>query len=383
MSNEKSYLKVLPVLFGFFIMGFVDVVGISTNYVKQDFALNDTLANLLPMMVFLWFAVFSVPTGLMMNKWGRKQTVMISMVFTFIAMFIPFIAYNFVVVLIAFAFLGIGNTILQVSLNPLLTNVVRGERLTSSLTLGQFIKAIASFLGPVIAGIAAGSLGNWKYIFPVFAIVTLLSSLWLFFTPISEEQVKVSSSSFGNCFSLLKDKTMLMLFLGILFVVGVDVGLNTSIPKFLMERCQISLDKAGLGTSLYFVARTAGAFLGAILLVKLSARKFFIVSMVVAIMAMIVMINLTSLWLILAMIFILGFSVANVFSIIFSAALQRLPERANEISGLMIMGVAGGAIFPILMGLASDSTGTQVGGLIVLFVSLGYLLFSAIRIKQH
>jgi Fucose permease len=381
MNNEKSYSKVLPVLFGFFIMGFVDVVGISTNYVKQDFALNDTLANLLPMMVFLWFAVFSVPTGLMMNRLGRKQTVMVSMVFTFIAMLIPFIAYNFVIVLIAFAFLGIGNTILQVSLNPLLTNVVRGDRLTSSLTLGQFIKAIASFLGPVIAGVAAGSLGNWKYIFPAFAFVTLIATLWLLITSISEEQAKVSSSSFGSCFSLLKDKTILMLFLGILFVVGVDVGLNTSIPKFLMEKCQISLDKAGLGTSLYFVARTLGAFLGAILLVKLSARKFFIASMIVALIAMIVMLKLTNLWSILAMIFILGFSVANVFSIIFSAALQKMPERANEISGLMIMGVAGGAIFPVLMGLTSDLTGTQVGGLSVLFGALGYLLFSAIRIR--
>jgi fucose permease len=334
------------------------------------------------MMVFLWFAVFSVPTGLMMNKLGRKQTVIVSMVFTFIAMLIPFIAYNFVMVLIAFAFLGIGNTILQVSLNPLLTNVVRGDRLTSSLTLGQFIKAIASFLGPIIAGVAAGSLGNWRYIFPVFAFVTLISSLWLMFTPISEEQAKGTTSSFMSCFCLLKDKTILMLFLGILFVVGVDVGLNTSIPKFLMERCQISLDKAVLGTSLYFVARTAGAFFGAIFLIKLSARKFFIVSMVVAILAMVLMLKLTSLWSILVMVFVLGFSVANVFSIIFSAALQRMPERANEISGLMIMGVAGGAIFPVLMGLASDSTGSQVGGLLVLFVALGYLLISSIQIKS-
>jgi len=348
--------------------------------VKQDFRLSDTLSNLVPMMVFLWFAVFSVPTGLMMNRIGRRKTVLISMTFTIAAMLIPLLAYKFTIVLVAFALLGIGNTILQVSLNPLLTNVVPGDKLTSSLTLGQFIKAIASFLGPIIAGFAAGSLGNWKYIFPVFALVTLISSIWLFFTPISEEQGK-TSSSFGSCFSLLKDKTILMLFLGILFVVGVDVGLNTSIPKFLIEKCQISLDKAGLGTSLYFIARTAGAFLGAILLVKLSARKFFIVSMLVAIIAMIVMINFTSLWPILAMIFILGFSVANVFSIIFSAALQRMPERANEISGLMIMGIAGGAIFPVLMGLASDSTATQVGGLFVLFVALCYLLFSAIRIK--
>jgi MFS transporter, FHS family, L-fucose permease len=381
MSNEKSFSKLLPVLFGFFIMGFVDVVGISTNYVKQDFALSDTLANLLPMMVFLWFAVFSVPTGLLMNRIGRKKTVLLSMAITFVAMLVPLASYRFEVVLVAFALLGIGNTILQVSLNPLLSNVVRGERLTSSLTWGQFIKAIASFLGPVIASFAAASMGNWKFLFPIFAAVTLLSTLWLFLTQINEQPIEGKTSSFGECFSLLKDRTILLLFLGILAVVGIDVGLNTTIPKFLMERCGILLDQAGLGTSLYFIARTTGTFVGAILLIKFSGRKFLIISMVVAIAGMLVMLMMSNLWAILVLIFIMGFAVANVFSIIFSAALQKKPERANEISGLMIMGVAGGAVIPPLMGIVSDAMG-QTGGMAVLLVAMVYLLFSGFNLKK-
>jgi len=381
MKNENSFSKVLPVLFGFFIMGFVDVVGISTNYVKQDFALSDSLANLLPMMVFLWFAVFSVPTGLLMNSIGRKKTVMLSMAVTFVAMLVPLIAYRFEVVLVAFALLGIGNTILQVSLNPLLSNVVRGDRLTSSLTWGQFIKAIASFLGPIIAGFAAASLGNWKMLFPVFAAMTLLSTAWLFFTRIEEKQVEGKTSSFSACFGLLKDTTILMFFLGILFVVGIDVGLNITVPKFLMERCHIPLDQAGLGTSLYFIARTTGTFVGAILLMKFSGRKFLIISMVVAIAGMLLMLMMSDLWAILVLVFVLGFAVANVFSIIFSAALQRKPERANEISGLMIMGVAGGAVIPPLMGLLSDHMG-QAGGLALLLLSMIYLLFTGFKLKK-
>lgn len=373
--------KALPVLFGFFIMGFVDVVGIATNYVKRDFALTDTLANLIPMMVFLWFAVFSIPTGLLMNKIGRKKTVVLSMVITFVAMLIPLLDYSFEVILVAFALLGIGNTILQVSLNPLLTNVVRGDRLTSSLTWGQFIKAIASFLGPIIAAFAAASLGNWKLLFPIYAFITLLSSLWLYFTTIQEEPTSGKTSSFLECFKLLGDKTILLLFFGIFLVVGVDVGLNTTIPKFLMERCAIPLEQAGLGTSLYFVARTVGAFVGAILLVKLSARKFFIVSMVVAIIAMITALMLSNIWALLVLIFVLGFAVANVFSIIFSAALQKKPERANEISGLMIMGVSGGALFPWLMGVVSDSF-NQGAAFGVLLGLLAYLLFLAFSLKK-
>jgi fucose permease len=381
MKNENSFSRLLPVLFGFFIMGFVDVVGIATNYIKQDFNLSDTLANLLPMMVFLWFAVFSVPTGLLMNSIGRRKTVVLSMVITFVAMMVPLIAYRFEVVLVAFALLGIGNTILQVSLNPLLSNVVRGDRLTSSLTWGQFIKAIASFLGPIIAGFAAASLGNWKMLFPIFAAVTLISTLWLIFTRIEEKPIEGKTSSFAACFGLLNDKTILMFFLGILAVVGIDVGLNITVPKFLMERCNILLDQAGLGTSLYFIARTTGTFVGAILLVKFSARKFFIISMVGAIVGMVAMLLMNNLWAILVLVFIIGFAVANVFSIIFSAALQKKPERANEISGLMIMGVAGGAVIPPLMGVVSDTMG-QAGGLAVLLGAMVYLLFLAFSLKK-
>ena len=381
MKENTPVIKVLPVLFGFFVMGFVDVVGIATNYVKQDFKLSDTLANLLPMTLFLWFAILSVPTGIVMTRLGRKKTVMLSMAITLLAMLIPLISYSFPMILVTFGLIGIGNTIIQVSLNPLLTNVVRGDRLTSSLTLGQFIKAIAAFLGPIIAGVAAVSFGNWKYIFLIFAAITVLSCLWLMLTPIHEEPVNQSFSSFGSSFGLLKDPVILMLFLGIVFVVGVDVGLNTTIPKFLMERCDILLEKAGLGTSLYFVARTVGSFAGAFLLIKLSGRKFFIVSMLIAIPALLILLLIGNLWGILTMVFIIGLAVANVFSIIFAAALKRKPERANEISGLLIMGVAGGAVIPLIMGITSDSLG-QTGGMAVLMVALSYLLFSAFKLKE-
>ena len=381
MDKGASFSKVMPVLFGFFIMGLVDLVGIATNYVKQDFALSDTLANMLPMTLFLWFAILSVPTGIMMNRMGRRRTVVLSMVISFVAMLLPLVSYNFPMILVAFGLLGIGNTIIQVSLNPLLTNVVRGDRLTSSLTLGQFIKAIAAFLGPIIAGVAAGSFGNWKFVFLVFAVITVISGLWLVLTPIHEEPVNKSASSFTGSFALLKDKTILLLFLAIVFVVGVDVGLNTTIPKFLMDRCNIPLERAGLGTSLYFVARTIGAFAGAILLIKLSGRKFFMVSMFAAIPALIIMLFIGNLWGILSMVFLLGLLVANVFSIIFSAALKKKPERANEISGLLIMGVAGGAIIPLIMGIVSDAAG-QTGGMAVLLIALMYLLFSASKLEK-
>lgn len=382
MQNNSSLSKVIPVLFGFFIMGFVDVVGISTSYVQADFDLSDTMANLLPMMVFLWFAIFSVPTGLLMNKIGRKNTVLLSMAVTFIAMLIPLIAYDYAIVLLAFAILGIGNTILQVSLNPLVSNVVSQDQLTSRLTLGQFIKAISSFLGPIIAGFAAASLGNWKMLFPIFAAVTLISSLWLWLTPIPRDNRVEEVTSFKAAFSLLKDNAVLLLFFGILFVVGADVGMNTATPKFLMERAGLPLEQAGLGTSTYFAARTAGALTGAIILATFSAKRFFKISMFVAIAAMVALVLSTNTILIFILVAIIGFALANIFSIIFSLALQKRPERGNEISGLMIMGVAGGAVLPPLMGLVADAIG-QVGSMLVILVAMLYLLMTAYLVKTE
>ena len=378
--HKNSKWNVLPVFFGFFVMGFADVVGISTNYVKQDFNLSDSVANLLPMMVFFWFAVFSVPTSLLMNRIGRKKTVILSLAITFFALLIPLVEYRFFLVLLAFALLGIGNTILQVSLNPLLSNVVSGEKLTSSLTLGQFVKAIASFLGPIIAGVASSLMGNWKMMFPIFAAITLISGFWLILSPINEKEEQIAISSFKNSFVLLKDSVILTFFIAILILVGIDVGLNTTLPKFLIERINMPLEKAGLAISLYFAARTIGTFIGAILLVKFSGRKFYIGSMILGVFAMILMIFVTNIWGISILIFCLGLALANVFSIVFSAALKRAPERANEVSGLLIMGVAGGAVVPAIMGVVADSVG-QTGAMFCLLIGLAYLLYNAIKMQ--
>lgn len=374
-NSEYSWLRLLPILFGFFVMGFVDVVGIATNYVKNDFALSDTLANLIPMMVFLWFAVCSIPTGIMMSRIGRRNTVLLSMAMTAVAMIMPLLSYSFACALMAFALLGIGNTILQVSLNPMVAQVVAGDRVASVLTLGQFVKAISSFLGPVIAGVAASFFGNWKLIFAAYAVVTVLAGLWLLLSIERDTPEKEQTASFRSAVSLFTDKIILLLFIGILAIVGIDVGLNTSIPKLLMEKAGLPLSEAGLGTSLYFVAKTVGTFAGTFILAKIAGKRFMRVSMVVAIVAFVAMLFVHELWLLSVLIVVVSFACANVFSIIFSYALQHKPAKANEISALMIMGVSGGAVVMPFMGVLSDSFG-QVAGLIPLLVCMVYLLWT-------
>ncbi len=387
MKQQQSISKLLPILFGFFIMGFCDIVGFSSNYVRQDFNLSDTMANFLPFMVFIWFFVFSIPTGMMMNKLGRKRTVQISNVITVIAMLIPFVQYSYYTCLVAFALLGIANTILQVSLNPLLSNVVAKERLTSSLTIGQFVKAISSFSGPFIAAFAANYLGTWQSMFPLFAGITLISFIWLQLTPIPESTEKAQTSSFSEVWALLKDKTILLLFLGIIFVVGLDVGINISTPRILEGRCGLSPEEANYGVSVYFACRTAGAFIGAFILSRFSATRFFQIGMLVAVAALVGLFFVSDKIAILTLVGIIGFSCANVFSIIFSMALQRQPEKANEISGLMVTGVSGGALIPVAMGLTSDLTQNlswlkQSGSVAVILLCAFYLLLCSFLLKK-
>lgn len=382
IKQEKVFLRVVPVMLAFFAMGFVDLVGIATNYVKADFDLSDTVANLFPSMVFFWFLIFSVPTGMLMNKIGRRKTVLLSLVVTAAALLIPVVSYSFVSMLISFSLLGIGNTLMQVSINPLLSNIVKGDKLASSLTLGQFVKAIASFTAPLIAAWAAASLGDWKLLFPIFMAMAILATLWLGITQIKEEETGGKTSTFLQCFALLGDKTILLSFLGIMCHVGIDVGVNVTAPKILMERLGMPLADAGFATSLYFLFRTIGCFTGAFVLARYSAKKFFAISvalMVFSMAGLFIFNNLTFIYISIALV---GLGNSNIFPIILSKAMLYMPEKKNEVSGLMIMGLFGGTVFPLLMGLLSDTMASQTGALIVLTVGVVYLIFLTFKLKK-
>lgn len=375
MQKSNSKFAVLPVMFGFFIMGFVDIVGVATSYVKADFAgMDDKVSGLISLSCFLWFLILSIPTGMLMNRIGRKKTVVVSFAITALAMLIPVLKYDFAFVLVAFAMLGIGNTMLQVALNPLVTNVVSAEKLTGTITLGQFIKAMSSFLGPILAAMFAGSVWGWKAIFPVYAAVTVLAMAWLAVSPIQEQLIEKSEITFARTFSLLMDKYIVLFFIGILVLVGVDVGMGVTFPKLLQERCSLPLEKAGMGNSVYFLARTVGAFLGGVVLMRFSASKFFTASSCLALVSLVGLIFSRNLTMILFFVALFGLGYANLFSIIFSLSMQKMPQKTNEVSALLIVGVSGGAVLPPLLGVITDTFGTQGSALITLAIVWVYMV---------
>lgn len=380
--NSFPLVRILPIMFGFFVMGFVDIIGMANNYVKSDFTdLNDSVANLISLSCFVWFFLCAIPTGMLMNRIGRKKVVALSFCITVLAMIVPLLDYSFATMLVTFSLVGIGNTILQVALNPLVTNVVSPKQLTGTLTLGQFIKAVSSFLGPIIVGWAAGTIYGWKLIFIFYAVTSLLAFVWLWLTPVPKETDEKQNVSFKQTLSLLKDPYILAFFLGIVVLVGVDVSINMTFPKIIMERCELSLNGAGMSNSVYFFARTVGAFAGGILLLKIPEVKFYAVSIWTALVGLLLLVFCQNIVLVYLSIIVFGLGYANLFSIIFSLSMKHVPSRTNDVSALLIVGLVGGGILPPVLGLFTDGFKTQIAAVVFLICIWGYMFWLMERVK--
>ncbi len=385
-TNKKSYIvRMVPVMLCFFAMGFVDLVGTASNYVQKDLGLTDSQANLFPSLVFFWFLIFSVPTGMLMNRIGRKNTVLISLIVTAVSLFIPAFGDSYAVMLVSFSLLGIGNAIMQTSLNPLVSNLISGDKLASTLTFGQFVKAIASFLAPIIAAWGATTMMptfglGWRALFVIYAVVGFLSISLLAATPIDVEKPD-KATGIGECLRMLGKPFIFLCFLGIVCHVGIDVGTNTTAPKIIMERLGLPLEEAGFATSVYFIFRTAGCFLGAFILRTMSPKLFFAVSVAMMLAGMVILFVCDTLAPLYVGIGLIGFGNSNIFSVVFSQALMYTPNERNEVSGLMIMGLFGGTVFPLAMGYAADAIG-QAGAVAVMTVGVIYLMYYTLKIRK-
>ena len=385
MEKQNSIVTALPVLFGFFVMGFCDIVGISSDYVQRSFNWSPMMTGFVPSMVFIWFLFLGIPVGNQMNKWGRKNTVLISMAITIVGMVLPLLVYDSVTCMVAYALLCIGNAILQVSLNPLLNNVITNKSfLTSSLTIGQVIKAVSSLVGPEIVLLAVGYFGTdkWYYCFPILGAITLLSAIWLMATPIEQEKTMLSDGSLSmkNTFALLKDRMILLLFLGIFFIVGVDVATNFISSKLMTIRFGWTDEQVKFAPQVYFLSRTVGALLGAFLLTRIAEMKYFRINIVACIVSLLVLIGVDNDVVNIVCIGAVGFFASSVFAIIYSMALQVRPEKANQISGLMITAVAGGGVVTPVIGFAIGTVGI-IGGVMVTLACVLYLTYCAFGIK--
>ena len=384
-NKQNTNLKALPVLFGFFIMGFCDIVGISSDYVQRHFNWSSAMTGFVPSMVFLWFLFLGIPVGNWMNTWGRKNTVLVSMVLTMLGMALPLVVYDSMTCMAAYALLGIGNAVLQVSLNPLLSNVITNKKLiTSSLTAGQVIKAVSSLVGPEIVLLAVHYWGidKWYYCFPILGFMTLLSAVWLLITPIEREKMvgQRDGLSMRDTFTLLGNRTILLLFLGIFFIVGVDVAVNFISSKLMSMRFGWTAEQVKYAPQAYFLCRTIGAFIGTFLLTRIAEIKYFRANILMCVVVLLLLMFIDDSVVDILCIGAIGFFGSSVFSIIYSMALQARPDKANQISGLMITAIAGGGVVSPIIGFAMGKMGV-IGGVGVILLCVLYLTYCAFGIE--
>jgi fucose permease len=378
-------LKTIPIFLAFLAMGFGDAVGPFVGLAKEHFQLSNFMATLVQFVGFIMFFFLSIPMGIYQDKKGKKHVLLLGLIVALIGLIIPIIGglQSYAVFLLTILLLGGGASILQVAGNPIMRDVSEEGKYSRNLSLGQFVKAIGSLSGPIIPVVAARWFGaDWEIIFPIYSIALMLTIAILWFTKIEEKQVEASEpATFKSCLNLLSNSYVLMMVLGIFLYVGAEQCLSSGIPLFLNDNFGIDIQKIGVaGTGLFFLALMIGRFLGAVILNWISAKTFLVGTVVLSLIG-ILGIFIGHQTIAIISFFIIGLGFANVFPLIFSITVDSMPERTNELSGLMVMAIVGGAILPPIMGLVADSTSVLIGFLVPTFAVLyiGWLSLKSLK----
>lgn len=380
MKSVKTKI-ILPVLFAFFIVSFVDLVGTGVDELKQSADTPAYILQLIPFVAFIWFFLLSVPAGIWQARHGKKKVLGISILITAAGLFVPLFGNTLPVILISFALLGIGNTILQVSANPLLVDVVPADKASGFLSFSQFIKSLGSMIGPYVAAVVGPFIaksigfegeGSWRFGLYLFGVISLISFIWLNATKIEESKGSEQQVTFKSCLSLLGNRYIGLMVLGIFAVVGIDVAINSNIGTFLNLKIGVGEEAAKYGKTVYFFAKMIGTFAGGIILMKGNPNTFLRLSAILALISVFVLTFVQqsiAAWIIVGLV---SLGVSNIFPLVYSITVGHYADRANEISGLMMMAISGGAIFPFLVGLAMEIH--LNGGLWVIFALLLFIL---------
>jgi fucose permease len=377
-------LRTFPVFLVFLAMGFGDAVGPFVSLAKEQFQLSTTVATLIPFVGFSMFGLLSVPVGVWQDKHGKKTVLMTGLgIMAAGLLSASFGISSFPLFLGAILFLGAGAAVLQVAGNPIMRDVSEEGKFARNLTMGQFVKAIGSLSGPLIPVIAARYFGaDWKVIFPIYSAALLITLLAVGGLRVKKQESAGQPATLGSCLSLLRNGYVLAMVMAIFVYVGAEVCVSSGIPLFLKQNYGIDINRVGLlGTGLFFMALTIGRFCGGVVLNWMAPRKFLLVTCGAAIL------GLLGLFIPVATVaavsfFVAGLGFANVFPLVFSIAVDHMPERANELSGLMVTAIVGGAILPPIMGFVADHS-TMLLGFLVPLAAIVYVAGIALANRKN
>lgn len=380
MNMTKVDKRLLaPVLAGFFIMGFCDIVAPITGRIAAEFpAERQEAVSFLPTMVFLWFLLLSTPVAALMNRIGRKVTALMGYAFTAVGLLVPFAAGEGCALgwyFAGFGLLGIGNTIVQVAVNPLLATIVPGERMTSYLTVGQIFRNVALLLlAPLVTGLVAAT-GSWRLLLPIYAVLTAVGGVWLQLTTVPEPQSEGRTAGLAECFRLLRNPSVLLATVGVACFIAADVGIG-----FLSVRL-IDNPSSILTTTGFYACRIVGTLVGAWVLVRYSDVKYLRWNMAGALTLVVLLLFVRNEAAIYGAVGLLGFAMACVFATFYAVATKAEAEHANGVAGLMIMAIAAGALSGPVCGAIIRVAGDAHAGMLFVAACVGYMLWAAFRLR--
>lgn len=387
---------VYPIFLAFLCMGFGDVVGPMVSLAKESFGLSNFMAQLLAFSGFLMFGILSVPMGIFQARRGKKVALVLGLAIACAGLLLPIFGgmyggeidfmseggFKYYLVLLSVLLLGAGATIMQVSGNPIMRDVSAEGHFSSNLSLAQSIKAIGSSLGFLLPPFFVWAFGlNWTILFPIYAILILITCLWVRSTPIQEGE-KTTAVSLSSCFALLKNGYVLSMVLGIFLYVGAECCMNSGVPLLLAEAYNFDAQKEGLliSWSLFFLPVLVGRFAGAAILRKMRPNRFLLITVLLSLVGVLLVFTGNIVTTMLGVILV-GLGFANIFPLIFSIAVDKMPQYSNELSGLMITAILGGAIVPLFWGYVADAT-TIIGAFVVPLVCLVYILFLGLKVQK-
>jgi len=379
--------KTLPIFLAFLCMGFGDVVGPLTSLLQQEYELSNFLAGFVTFMGFIMFGLLSVPLGIYQDRKGKKHVLLLGLLTALLGLVLPLVASfsSFVLILCGLLLLGTGATMLQVSGNPVMRDVSAEGKYSRNLSFGQFIKAIGSLSGALIPLLAVNYWGtDWRILFPIYSAIMFVALLVIYFTPVHETDYEDSEpASFASCLNLFfRNKFVFMMVLGIFLYVGAEVSMSARLPNYLQHQFNVNLEEFGLwGTLFFFLFLMIGRFLGGVILNWMDPKKFLTLTATVAALASGALFLAPTQILGFIAISVIGLAFANIFPLIFSITVDAMPDRSNEISGLMVTAIIGGAIVPLAFGALADVF-TLMAGFIVPLLCILYVLFVAINLNS-
>lgn len=383
--QQKSSAQAVPVFLAFLAMGFADAAGPFVGLAKQQFSLSNFAAQLIAFTGFVMFGILSVPMGLLQDKKGKKFVLMLGLATMLAGVLIPAVAglTTFPVFLITVLLLGAGATTLQVAGNPLMRDVSAEGAYSRNLSMGQFVKAIGSLAGPVVPVIAARAFGaSWSAIFPVFSVAIAIALLSAATLKVGRGKPDHHAVTLSGCIGLLKSGFVAAMVLAIFLYVGAEVSVSANIPLYLKERFGVDIEKLGLlGTGLFFAALTVGRFSGGVILRWMQPRTFLRITTVLS-LAGLAGLFVPSKIIATAAFVLVGLGFANIFPLVFSITVDRMPEQANALSGLLVMAIVGGAFVPPLMGYVSDASGSVQTGFLVPLAAIAYITWVGFQTRK-